>query len=182
MEKLFGDLRKRLPGARSELIRPRDPRGRWTLEVEHEGWLAVVVWLPLRGFALTAGPVDEEAGYGENPDQVYPGDPDELVGHVVQLLRSRRRTSPPRSVVLKELRARCGLTQVELAERLAVQQGTVSKLERSAHLDVGKLSDAVRAMGGELELWVRFPDEAPVKLSPPAALPRAGAKRRRRRG
>lgn len=180
IEKLLVALKKRLPKAVAELIRPRDSKGRWTLEVEHDGWLAVLVWIPLRGFGVTVGPVDEDAGYGENPDQAYPGDADDLVDHVVQLLKTKSRTSPPRSVALKEIRARCGVTQAEIAERLSIQQGTVSKLERSEHLDVSKLSEVVRAMGGELELWVRFPDDAPVKLLPPPAPPRARTKRRRR--
>ena len=181
IEKLLADLKKRLPRAESELIRPRDPKSRWTLEVEHDGWLALVVWIPLRGFGLTVGPLDQDAGYGENPEQAYPGDPETLLDHIVQLLKTKKRTSPPRSVALREIRARCGVTQAEVANRLKIEQGTVSKLERSQRLDVERLSEVVEAMGGELELWVRFPDDAPVRLlPPPASAPRARAKRKRK--
>jgi transcriptional regulator with XRE-family HTH domain len=171
IEKLIVALRKRLPKSECELIRPRDPKGRWTLEVEHDGWLAVVVWIPQRGFGITVGPMDEDAGYGDSPEQAYPGDADDLVDDVVKLLKDKVRSSPPRSVALKEIRARYGFTQAELAERLAIEQGTVSKLERSERLDVTRLSEVVKAMGGELEVWVRFPDDAPVKLLPPPTLP-----------
>lgn len=179
IEKLLVGLRKRLPKAGTELIRPRDPTGRWTLDVEHDGWLAVVVWIPQRGFGLSVGPLGEDSSYGENPDQAYPGAADTLLDHIVGLLKTKKRTSPPRSVALKEIRARCGVTQAEIAERLAIQQGTVSKLERSERLDVNMLSEVVQAMGGELELWVRFPADAPVKLLPPA-VPHARPKRKRR--
>ena len=180
IQKLAALLAKQLPRADLELIRPRDPKGRWTLEVEHAGWLAVVLWLPSRGFGLHAGPLDDEAGYGENLDEAYPGDAHDLADHIVGLLTTRTRTSPPRSVALKELRARCGLTQADVAKRLSMRQGTISKLERSARLDVDKLSELVKAMGGELELWVRFPDDAPVKLLGPPTRRRRPRPRRRR--
>lgn len=188
IEELAGVVRRRLPRrAAMELIRPRDERsGRWTLDVELDGWLVVIVWLPARGFGLTAGPVDDEAAYGENLEEAYPGDPTILAERAIDLLRRRLRTAPPRSVALRELRARCGLSQAEVAARLEVQQGTVSKLERSADIDVKKLASLVRAMGGELELWVRFPLEAPVRLLPPEAESRPPARarptRRRRSG
>ncbi|MGE0708792.1 MAG: helix-turn-helix domain-containing protein [Planctomycetota bacterium] len=182
IEELLTTLETRLPAVRLELIRPRDPKGRWILEVEHDEWLVVVVWIPLRGFGLTAGPADDEeaVAYGQSADQSYPGGGEELAEHVVKLLKGKKRTSPPRSVALREIRARCGLTQAELAERLAIRQGTISKLERSEQLDVSKLSQLVQAMGGELELWVRFPDDAPVKLLPPTAPPRPIRARRKR--
>jgi DNA-binding XRE family transcriptional regulator len=169
IEKVDRGVRKRLPKADTELLSPRDPDGRWVLDVEHDGWLAVVVWVPRRGFGMTVRPMDDPSAYGEGPDVAYPADAEQLVDSVVTHLRGKRRTSPPRSVALRELRARCGATQAEVAARLSVKQGTVSKLERRERLDVGTLSELVAAMGGELELWVRFPDDAPVRLSPPTS-------------
>jgi DNA-binding XRE family transcriptional regulator len=168
IETLLANLERRVPNADTELIRPRNPQGRWILDVELNGWLVVVAWIPLRGFGITAGPLidEEQPGYGLGPDELYPGTAEDLAKHVVKLLKRKKRTSPPRSVALRELRARCGLTQNELAERLEIQQGTVSKLERSRRIDVSKLAELVAAMGGELELWVRFPDDAPVRLLP----------------
>jgi plasmid maintenance system antidote protein VapI len=177
IERVLAGVKKRLPRADTELFQPDDPTGRCMLDVEHDGWLAVVSWVPQRGFGITVRSLEDETYYGETTDEAYPGDADDLVDHVVKLLKAKKRTSPPRSVVLRELRARCGVTQAEVAERLDVRQGTVSKLERRERLDVGTLSEVVRAMGGELELWVRFPDDAPVKLSPPAK----PSRRRKRR-
>jgi DNA-binding XRE family transcriptional regulator len=179
METLVATVRKRLPKADTELIRPRSRVGRWTLDVELDGWLAVVVWIPRRGFGVTAGPLEGEASYGEGVDQAYPGSAEEVAKQVVKLVKMKKRTSPRLSVALHEIRARCGLSQADVASRLAIRQGTVSKLERNEGLDVNKLASLVSAMGGELELWVRFPDDAPIKLVPPVvSTPRAKRKRR----
>jgi DNA-binding XRE family transcriptional regulator len=179
METLVATVSSRLPKADTELVRPRNPSGRWTLDVELDGWLAVVVWIPRRGFGVTAGPLDAEPSYGENLDQAYPGSAEDVAEQVVKLVKNKKRTSPPHSVALHEIRARCGLSQADVANRLAVRQGTVSKLERNVGLDVNKLASLVNAMGGELELWVRFPDDAPVKLLPPV-VSRPPTKRKRR--
>lgn len=58
---------------------------------------------------------------------------------------------------LAELREALKMTQVELAKKLKVDQGSVSKLEHRADMYVSTLRDVIRAMGGELELTARFP-------------------------
>ena len=61
-------------------------------------------------------------------------------------------------------RARC-LTQVELAERLDISQGSVASLEARTDLHISTLTRYVRAMGGELEMRAVFP-EATFNLEP----------------
>lgn len=61
---------------------------------------------------------------------------------------------------LAELRKARNLTQVTLAEALDTTQGEVSRVERQSDLYLSTLSRFVEAMGGELELSVRFPDSA----------------------
>ncbi|MBF6619595.1 MAG: XRE family transcriptional regulator [Patulibacter sp.] len=61
---------------------------------------------------------------------------------------------------LAELRKARNLTQVTLAEALDTTQGKVSRVERQSDLYLSTLSRFVEAMGGELELSVRFPDNA----------------------
>jgi len=54
---------------------------------------------------------------------------------------------------LRELRELAGMTQVELAEKIEVNQATVSKLERELfEIRIATLKKAVEAMGGELEV------------------------------
>lgn len=71
-------------------------------------------------------------------------------------------------ISLSELRSRKGLTQVELASRLAISQGNVSELERRDDVYLSSLTAYVEGMGGELALVARFPDGEtyPLKLGP----------------
>jgi len=58
---------------------------------------------------------------------------------------------------LAELRDAQNITQVQLAKRLKIDQSAVSKIEHRTDMYLSTLSDVIRAMGGELELTVRFP-------------------------
>jgi Holliday junction resolvase len=65
---------------------------------------------------------------------------------------------------LNEIRAARELTQEHLAKVLRVKQASISKLERRADMYISTLREFVRAMGGELEITVRFP-EGEVRIS-----------------
>jgi DNA-binding XRE family transcriptional regulator len=166
MEDLASMLERKLPDAQIELIRPRDPDGRWMLDVERDGWLVVVAWAPKRGFAITSRAIDEDPiAYGTGADEAYPGEgPAEIAARVEIVLKEKKTTTAPRAVALRDLRARLNLSQVEMAKRVEVTQGALSKLERRGDMSIAVLARIVKAMGGDLELWVRFPDESPVRL------------------
>ena len=59
---------------------------------------------------------------------------------------------------LVELRGELGLTQEEVATRMAISQSNVSRLERRRDMLVSTLRDVVEALGGELHLVAEFPD------------------------
>jgi transcriptional regulator with XRE-family HTH domain len=60
---------------------------------------------------------------------------------------------------LRELRQSFALTQERLAERMKVGQETVSKIEsQNKDMRVSSVAKYLAALGGELELVVRFPD------------------------
>ncbi len=61
--------------------------------------------------------------------------------------------------VLKALRKGRDVSQQELASLLGVQQASVSKFENQDDIRLTTLRKYVEALGGELELRVRFPDE-----------------------
>jgi DNA-binding XRE family transcriptional regulator len=63
-----------------------------------------------------------------------------------------------KEIALAELREAKNITQEELAERLDVDQGAVSKMERRADMHLSTLSNVIRALGGKLELRAEFPD------------------------
>jgi len=59
---------------------------------------------------------------------------------------------------LQELRQARALSQDELARTLGINQASVSKLERRTDMYISTLRRFVEAMGGELEIAVRFPE------------------------
>ena len=62
------------------------------------------------------------------------------------------------SMPLDKLRKARSLTQVAVAERLQVDQGSVSKLESRTEMYLSTLREYVEALGGKLELRADFPD------------------------
>jgi DNA-binding transcriptional regulator YiaG len=68
-------------------------------------------------------------------------------------------------MTLKHLREKLGLSQVELADRLEVQQPAVSKLEHRQNLELNTLRAVVHALGGTIEIIIRVPDKDPILLS-----------------
>ena len=67
---------------------------------------------------------------------------------------------------LRDLREVRGLSQAELAERLGIQQAAVSKVERRQDLHLDTLAAIVKALGGTLEMKVKFPGgEVPLKMA-----------------
>ncbi len=62
------------------------------------------------------------------------------------------------SMALNGLRRARELTQVAVAERLGVDQGAVSKIEKRADMYVSTLRGYIEAVGGHLELRAVFPD------------------------
>ena len=67
-------------------------------------------------------------------------------------------------MTLERVREALDLTQARLAKLMKTGQGNVSRLERRNDMMLSTLRGYVAAMGGSLELSVRFPDRS-VKLS-----------------
>lgn len=61
---------------------------------------------------------------------------------------------------LAELRGVLDVTQGDLAERLAISQSSVSRLERRHDMHISTLRQVVAALGGELHLSAVFSDGA----------------------
>lgn len=66
---------------------------------------------------------------------------------------------------LRELRRARRLTQVRVAKTLGITQDSVSRLEQRSDLLLSTLRKTVRALGGDLSLVAKFPDQPPVVLS-----------------
>ncbi len=63
---------------------------------------------------------------------------------------------------LREVRER---SQVQIAEELGVKQAAVSKLERRTDMYISTLRKLIEAMGGELDIIARFPDQPDVRIT-----------------
>lgn len=62
-------------------------------------------------------------------------------------------------LALQELRQTLNLTQQDLAEKLALSQPSLSKLEHQDDIQVSTLAGYIEALGGELKLVASFPDQ-----------------------
>jgi DNA-binding XRE family transcriptional regulator len=68
-------------------------------------------------------------------------------------------------MTLRDLRKARDLTQERMAELLGVGQESISRLEGRADMLLSTLRSYIAAMGGSLDLVVRFPDRPAVSLS-----------------
>jgi transcriptional regulator with XRE-family HTH domain len=66
---------------------------------------------------------------------------------------------------LQELRKARKLTQMQVANALGMKQANVSQFEQRTDMRLSALQKRVTALGGKLELVVKFPDQEPVVLS-----------------
>ena len=155
-------VHQRFPLATIDVDAPSNPNGLWFIDVNLQGHSIVVQWKELQGFAITTNPSDE--AYGERPHETFQ-DEENAFKRITSLLLGKTNTSPPEAVRLSELRSSRGISQVELAELLQVQQAAISKMEsRKNNILISTLKSVVTAMGGELLLTVRFPDGVEKQL------------------
>ena len=160
LEIVRSQIAQELPQSTLRVDRPAKPHGAWWLDADFEGHSVTVEWRPGRGFGISAS---EDPGYGEGPDETY-ADAAAATERVLDLLRRRANTKPPRETILKRLREIRRVSQQTLASSLKVTQATVSKMERRSDMYISTLRRTIAALGGELEIRARFP-EGVVKIS-----------------
>ncbi len=66
---------------------------------------------------------------------------------------------------LTQLREACMRSQVQLAEKLGIQQAAVSRLERRTDMYLSTLRNLIASMGGTLRIVAQFPDRSPVCIN-----------------
>lgn len=155
---------------------PRDPAGEWWLDITVDGFTTSVGWRPAHGFAILT---DSDA-YGSGADEIY-RDAETAAERVAQMEEHARRQES-RALNLKDVRQLCHRQQLDVARALNIQQGTISRLENRLDAKVSTVAAFVEALGGSLELRVKFDGfEAPVVLErgdAPKAKRRAPVERR----
>jgi hypothetical protein len=75
-----------------------------------------------------------------------------------QIRVQKRVSATMETMPLDKLRRARSMTQTAVAERLHVDQGSVSKLENRADVYISTLREYVQALGGDLVLRADFPD------------------------
>jgi transcriptional regulator with XRE-family HTH domain len=68
-------------------------------------------------------------------------------------------------MTLQDVRKARELTQERMGELLGIRQDSISKLEKRTDLLLSTLRGYLNAMGGELELVVKFSDRPPVVIT-----------------
>jgi DNA-binding Xre family transcriptional regulator len=154
IEQLERILREALPGAEFSLARPKQPSNPWWLDIVLGTQAVTVEWRPKQGFGISS---NSSESYGEGPDEVF--EDTALAGaRIIYLLKTGTSTESPHDVELRRLREEKEISQEELARLLQMSQPAVSKMERRGDMSISTLRKIVAALGGELELVVRFPD------------------------
>jgi hypothetical protein len=93
---------------------------------------------------------------------------DEVIGSLPPERRARIKSRAAEliaeEVALRDLRRAKHVTQEQVAERLGGRQVYVSRLEKRADMKLSTLRDYVRAIGGDLQLMVTFPEGKTVRI------------------
>lgn len=154
--------------------------GNWWVEIKGGLRSATVEWRPDRGFGVYGANAET---YGEGPREVF-RDSQMAARRLCQLL-----TEPKAGRSwLKMLRELHGVSQMEVAGRLGIGQGNISKLEKRSKVQLHTVVNLVTALGGSLEIRARFPEgEFPLEVgafsrSHPPSPPRQKSRAVRVRG
>lgn len=172
IEQLERAITTQLPDTWTRLRRPRNPQGMWWLDANRNDHLVTIQWSTEQGFGVSASLFGD--GYGEGPEEVY-SDASDATTRVLTLLQHAQSTLPPREVAMRELRSQLGLTQVEVAARMGVQQAAVSRFERRGDFTLSSLRRYVNALGAELEINVKTSTGECVRLASPELEPSSKA-------
>jgi DNA-binding Xre family transcriptional regulator len=156
MQEIVG---KSFPKAKFAMDSPQSERGSWFLDIKLDDYWLNVEWKAEHGFGLISR---DDVVYAEQADEIYP-DLNGAARRVLWLLEHKSKTSPRLSDQLRTIRLKRHLTQEDIADRLGIQQSSVSRLEgRGETIGLRKLQELIAAMGGQLSLRVVFPESGEV--------------------
>lgn len=155
IEALKKEVETMIPGAKGSISTPSTPTGSRWLDLKFGDREAVVEWAPLGGgFGVSS--FDREPIFGEGADEVY-YTIEKAAERLKEVLVDRQATQPMADVLLDKLRARIGMSQVELSNSLGISQPTLSKIERRKDMLLSTIVRVVKGLGGMLEINARFP-------------------------
>jgi transcriptional regulator with XRE-family HTH domain len=66
---------------------------------------------------------------------------------------------------LAQIREALRRSQAEIAEKCGIKQAAISRLERRTDMRISTLRNLVGAMGGTLQIVIRFSDRRPIRIN-----------------
>lgn len=142
-------LEEKLPNVKRRIEAGGEKAGNWWIDLIGIN-KCTVEWRPAWGFGLF---LKQRYSYGEGPTEIFQT-PERAAHRVAQFLASRNRDASG----LRAIREICGITQEQIASKLRIRQEAISRLESRRDSRVETIERFVGALGGHVEMWVRFPD------------------------
>jgi DNA-binding transcriptional regulator YiaG len=149
-------VREAVPRAKVSVSQPGAHGSVWWVDVELRDRYVVIEWSEAKAFGIST-PTDDEP-YGL-PSSELLADAEDALARVLHLLKTGEPARSRREMELKTLREHRTVSQVDLAKSLLITQATVSKTERRDDLLLSTLRGYIEALGGELQVFARFPHE-----------------------
>jgi DNA-binding XRE family transcriptional regulator len=157
------------PQASIEIEDGGEKTGNVWFDIEQDQIRVTAEWRPGLGIGIYH---PEANAYGTSPQEVFPDVA--MAGRRVRQLLEAKDSKP-----LRMIRDLLELSQEEVADKLQVKQAAVSRLEARKDPKLQSIINAVKAMGGDIEVRARFKGgEFPILLTEQRTEPQP-AKRRR---
>jgi hypothetical protein len=139
---------------------PKNENGEWFMDLTFERFHTTIGYRADAGF----GVFTSEGLYGGRPDEVF-REPRQAAIRVLQLAQQWAKNARLRSPGLRDLRHIVEQPQTRVAAALGGDQASISRLEMRDDHKLSTIADYVRALGGDLELRVRFGSfETPIHI------------------
>ena len=140
--------------------RPGRLEGDWWLDMTLDGFSTQVLWRDRFGFGLFL----DEAAFGDRPSEAFT-DASKAAVRLRQLAARYAAVHETAPLTLQDIRQLTGESQEAVAKALETGQAEISRLEVREDAHLSRLKGYIEALGGELEMRVKFPDfEGPLSL------------------
>jgi hypothetical protein len=156
-------LRSDFPNVKVAFDAPAAETGTWWVDLSIGDAAVAVSWREGFGF----GVFSSEEGYGDKPDERY-AEPGMAARRIRQMVMDTNFPGHGRPMWLREVRSLLGVPQNSLADDLHVNQAAISRLENRDDIKLSTLLAYFEALGGHVEMRVRF-KEFEAEIARPAA-------------
>jgi DNA-binding transcriptional regulator YiaG len=152
---LAAQIMERVPSVKVSVTEPSGRGTVWWIDVSAGGNDIVIEWSKEDGFGLSSPDGDD---YNTAASETL-ADADAALARIIELLTQGEKVRPRREMYLQRLREHREISQEGLAELMQVSQASISKTERREDMLLSTLRGFVEALGGRLQLLVKFPSE-----------------------